>query len=350
MAVVEVFGIPGWPPLHELSARTLAAVLARSSGGPIVDMSITKALSAEDALASIPEGTDLPRVADWVMVLQSAGERGMWMTTKGLSRFGLPELEVEDLPPQAVEAWTSILTGIALGLVRRFSQAIRPDGASPTTVAFVELDRLHEVRLADLAAAYAADPPEEDAQAWVQLEPRPQSDPDADSFLAVSPPDAFSRSRAEFFIDVAADLLGHDAAEVRYVAPTDEMDAAMATAISCLDVARARFLAGEFQARTLLMVKWQLDHADGTEYPWAFVTDWSDVGVLQANSASDADHDPSVRVGRPLRLRREAVVDWGVWVDGEGLIEGGWTNALLEGQPPPPVPPMPKPRRRFGRR
>lgn len=352
VVVVEGLGQAGWPPLHEVSARTAALAIGRLHGAPILDTTATQLLAHDAVEASLPAFGDPLILTKWVLVPQSAGELGMWMTTKGLVRFGLPELEVPDVPPQMANAWTAILSGIARALIDRFAEVLdvaRRDQDAPA--AFVELDRHLEVRLADIAHAYGDDDPSEDRRSVVRLDPAPRSDPDSDEFLSVGPPVTFERSRAEFYAEVGADIFGLEDHEVRYTSPTGELDHAMEVAISCLDVARARFLAGEFEHRTLLMVKWRLTSDSGVEFPWAFVTDWSDAAVLRANSASDADSDPLVRVGRPLVLDRSDVVDWAVWVDGDGVIEGGWTNAVLEGLPFPPVPTGPKsPRRRFGRR
>lgn len=352
VVVVEALGQAGWPPLHEVSARTAALAIGQLHGAPILDTTSTQLLAHDAVAASLPAPGEPLILTKWVLVPQSAGELGMWMTTKGLVRFGLPELEVPDVPPQMANAWTAILSGIARALIDRYSEALdaarRDQDQSP---AFVEIDRHLQVQLADIARAYGDAEPDEDRRSVVRLEPAPRSDPNSDEFLTVGPPDSYARSRAEFYGEVGVDLFGVEDHEVRYTAPTDELDHAMEVAISCLDVARARFLAGEFEHRTLLMVKWRLAADDGVEYPWAFVTDWSDAAVLRANSASDADRDPLVRVGRPLVLDRADVVDWAVWVDGDGVIEGGWTNAVLEGLPFPPVPTVPSaPRRRFGRR
>jgi hypothetical protein len=58
-----------------------------------------------------------------------------------------------------------------------------------------------------------------------------------------------------------------------------------------------------------------------------------DPGTILANSADDASVDESIRAGRPIVIDAGTVVDWAVWEDGEGIVEGGETNkvALREG-------------------
>jgi len=80
---------------------------------------------------------------------------------------------------------------------------------------------------------------------------------------------------------------------------------------------------------THLIVKHRLAGPNGNEYVWAFVTDWSKPGTIRGHSANDAEYEPSVRVGRPAVVDVEAVIDWAIWADGQGIVEGGWTDAIL---------------------
>ena len=65
-----------------------------------------------------------------------------------------------------------------------------------------------------------------------------------------------------------------------------------------------------------------------TEYPWAYVNSWADPATVLASSAADAISDPHVRAGRPIVIDAAAIVDWAVWGDWQGIIEGGATNSL----------------------
>ena len=74
------------------------------------------------------------------------------MTTKGLGRFGLPELQARNVPPQLGQAWTRVLTGLASGLLGSWLKALR-DRAEP---AFAQLSAVLEVGEGDIARAYDA--------------------------------------------------------------------------------------------------------------------------------------------------------------------------------------------------
>lgn len=66
----------------------------------------------------------------------------------------------------------------------------------------------------------------------------------------------------------------------------------------------------------------------GTEYLWAFVTDWSDENVIKGSCGNDAQDGSTLRAGQPVSLESDSIVDWAVMVDNK-IIEGAWTNKVL---------------------
>jgi hypothetical protein len=116
-----------------------------------------------------------------------------------------------------------------------------------------------------------------------------------------------------------------------------EFGAIRALFYSGLESARLRGCAGDRLACHLGAASYCVGAKDptlrevpgGNEYPWAFVTSWRDADVLQAVSANDAEGEPAVRAGKPIVPAADRVVDRAVWVDSEGIVEGGWTNAAL---------------------
>jgi hypothetical protein len=108
--VISASWVPGWPPLHELVGRACAAALAADLAAPVVDTYVPQVLSAERAAAALPARPGVFRLASWMLAFQSAAETGLWFTTKGLGRFGLPELQVNNVPPQYGEPWNALLT------------------------------------------------------------------------------------------------------------------------------------------------------------------------------------------------------------------------------------------------
>jgi hypothetical protein len=325
--VVRASCPPGWPPMHEWAGRACAAVLASQAGVPLVDTGTPKVLAADAALRTLPGADDARfRLADWMGVFQSAGIGGLRMTTKGLGRFGLPELQVRNVPPQLGQAWTRVLTGLASNLLGTWLNALR-DRAEP---AFAQLPAALEVGEADIARAYDA-PVTEGPAVLVRLTFDPSPQASADSFLSVQPPDDYPASAGEFLAGVCATLFGQHELQIRFLAPSDEMERAMRAAREALPAVRARFLDGDLPPRAQLMIKHEISVPGQAEYPWAYVTSWADPARVLGNSAGDATLDPGIRAGRPIVVAAETIIDWAIWVDGKGITEGGQTNVIAQG-------------------
>src|SRR5262249_3783953 len=98
--MIRALSRPGWPPMHEWAGRACAAVLAAEAAVPLVDAATPKVMTADAALRTLPAAEDARfRLADWMLVFQSAVSGGLWMTTKGLGRFGAPGGRARRPPP-----------------------------------------------------------------------------------------------------------------------------------------------------------------------------------------------------------------------------------------------------------
>jgi hypothetical protein len=325
--MIRAVSSPGWPPMHEWAGRACAAVLAAEAGVPLVDSATPQVLTADAALLTLPVAEDDRfRLADWLLVFQSAGRGGLWMTTKGLGRFGLPELQVRNVPPQLGRAWTRVLNGVASRLLGIWLRALRDQAGS----AFAQLPELLEVRERDIARAYDA-PGTGGPAVAVRLAFDPSPEDNADSFVSIQPPDDYPASAGEFMAGVHAALFGQSGQEIRHLAPSEEMNRAMRAAREALPAVRARFLAGDLPPRAQLMVKHEISAQGRAEYPWAYVTSWADPDRVLGNSAGDAALDPAIRAGRPIVVDAGAIIDWAIWIDGKGIVEGGQTNVIAQG-------------------
>ena len=161
------------------------------------------------------------------------------------------------------------------------------------------------------------------------FDPSPQDS--ADSFLSVQPPDDYPASAGEFLASVCAAMFGLREPEIRYLAPSDAMERAMQAAREALPAVRARFLAGDLPPRAQLMIKHEISVPGQAEYPWAYVTSWADPARVLGNSAGDATLDAGIRAGRPIVVAAETIIDWAIWIDGKGIVEGGQTNVIAQG-------------------
>lgn len=328
LITVRAVAFPGSPPMHELAARAAAAALAAELDLPVVDTRVPHILAAGAALAALPGRDRLLPISHWMQVFLSAQATGLRITTKGLGRFGLPELQVHNVPPQLGRPCTMALAGLASRLLGLWWAALRGESRP----AFVELPGTVEITGADVARAYNA-APGGGGQAAVRLAFDPATDDRSDSFLTVLPPAGYTASAGEHLSGMCGALFGTGPPELRWVAPaTEAMDRAMSTARHTMPAARDRFVAGQLPSGAQLMVKHRVTGTgpqdQGEEFVWAYVTSWREPGMVLGNSADDAVHDPQIRAGRPVVIDADTIVDWAVWMDGPGIVEGGWTNEV----------------------
>ncbi|GAB3150230.1 hypothetical protein GCM10027290_37530 [Micromonospora sonneratiae] len=326
LVVVQATYRPGWPPAHEWAARTVAAAMAEVVGGDLVDVFGLQFLDPASALRSLPDADGRMRLVDWVLVPYSSDEDGLWFTTKGLRRFGLLELQAQGVPAHLTRAWGAVMTGAARRLLRAWV-----DGLTDEEVpAFVQLPVLTAVTGHDIAVAYGnSERHDATAPALLRLELDPATDPEADSFLSLRPPSEHDGPVDRYFAGVCEIVFASAKSDVRYARPGDAMARAIATARDGLPEIRNRFLTGALPEDAQLVVKYGLPTDDGPEFVWAGVTSWSSPERILGASASDAASDPSVRIGCPVVIDASDVVDWAV-LDGGGVMEGGWTQAVLD--------------------
>ncbi|MFI6757920.1 DUF2314 domain-containing protein [Micromonospora sp. NPDC050417] len=326
LVVVQASYRPGWPPAHEWAARAVGAAMAEAVGGDLVDVFGLQFLDPATALRSLPDPEGRVRLVDWVLVPYSTAEGGLWFTTKGLRRFGLLELQAQEVPTHLTRGWGAVMTGVARRLLRTWT-----DGLSGIEVpAFVQLPVVTTVTDHDIAVAYGY-PRQQDAAgpAALRLELDPATDPEADSFLTLLPPIGHPGSASRYFAGVCTTLFGAPRSDVRYDRSDDAMARAVATARAGLPAIRERFVTGSLAGDLQLLVKYALTTAEGPEYVWAGVDSWQRPERILCTSACDAVADPTVRIGAAVTVDAADVVDWAL-LDRGSVVEGGWTQAVLD--------------------
>jgi hypothetical protein len=124
-------------PIHEWLTRVAAAAFAADLGLPLVDGFARQVMRADEALATLPGAPRLKdtdggfRLADWVAVQRT----DRCLTTRGLGRFGLPELRLDEVPPELCQPWALALTGLGHRLHELLRRELRRDGE----IAFVQV-------------------------------------------------------------------------------------------------------------------------------------------------------------------------------------------------------------------
>ena len=208
VTIVQALGDATWPPVHEFAARGAACQLARAYDGVVVDLRIPRTSPAvvPTDIAAAVEGF---RLVDWVLLPHSQKGSGLWFTTKGLSRFGLPELQSHDVPGEYAGAWGAVMSGIAHVLLRDQWTGLREQ----PTVAFREVPAEQLLTLRDVALAYSdrartADDPALDVGAAFRIELDPAAVAEDESYLTVVPPTNFASGASAWCRQVVASVFG----------------------------------------------------------------------------------------------------------------------------------------------
>jgi hypothetical protein len=285
----------------------------------LIDLFTPRVLTPTTAIESLPDSHSAFALTRWMVVPYSLEERGYRFTTHGLRRFGLPELQALDVPGVLTGAWTDVMCGIATRLLDEWIEAV--DQESPPS--FVEIPAVLGVSEEDVARAFGGTPRGGGA-ARVRLRLDLPDDPDGETFLTVVPPLDFARSAGEHAAEVSEALFGVQRGDIRVTERSEAMDQAIEVARAGLAQVRQRFRTGELDRGAELIVKHRLPTpTGGNENVWATISDWSDPALLLGTSMNDAQTDPSIRLGRPVRIAVDDVIDWALWRGDEGIVEGG---------------------------
>jgi hypothetical protein len=67
--------------------------------------------------------------------------------------------------------------------------------------------------------------------------------------------------------------------------------------------------------------------ASAGEPRWAKVESWADAEHSVVRDTGQ-ELTPGIRLSPPISVETRQIVDWGVWVEGEGIVEGARTEGL----------------------
>jgi hypothetical protein len=153
-------------------------------------------------------GSGRIRIMDHIFVYHSIRGRGLgWLTTSGMAKFGLLDLEAREVPPGLASGVAGVLNGTAQLLAERvLDLADRASGRPPGEI---RLDQQVLLRAADLAAARGEEPGTADrGAARVRLSRDGHGGSgEACHLIAVEPPSCFEGTRVSWFQGLLADLL-----------------------------------------------------------------------------------------------------------------------------------------------
>jgi hypothetical protein len=158
----------------------------------------------------------------------------------------------------------------------------------------------------------------------LQFDP-PKSE-DSGGWLTVCPPACWDTSWEDFVAHTCHGMFGFEKPRWHYIPEFGALVDALAKAAQTLPQARSRFLRGDLPPGGRLMVRY--DAADADELRWARLESWDGAGhaVIRDTGRELA---PGVRLGPPVTIETKHITDWGIWVDGSGVVEGADTEGAV---------------------
>jgi uncharacterized protein YegJ (DUF2314 family) len=327
MLLIDMPDRVGAPGIGLWGAAAAARAVAEAMDGVIFDPELPRLLPLATRTQPLPAGGKV-EVTEQIIIPSSVDRRGLgWMTTKGMGKFGLPELELRDVPPSVAEMLTAVVNGMARHLIARTARLIGPDGPPRELVLEPEI-RFGLVEMALDGAEGPAETPE-GVRGWTMI--RLQYNPGrrgSSSFLTLLPPRGFRGNHGIWLYTLLDDLFGGEDTLRTVEADSEAMEAAHMRAVHELPEARHRFQAGLQPGETLYVKHGFPTGAEGHEYMWLVVNTWSG-DRLRAQIANDPQVRLDLRAGQEVELRESDIFDW-MLTGRNGDREGGYTVAVVE--------------------
>jgi hypothetical protein len=326
--------------IQEWMARGPAAALAADLGAPVLDPKTPQVLTAKDALAALPDTirTIPASVSDDITIsLEFKSSVRIYdvdyldvigVMTAGMRRFGLPELRMGPASPDLRDELTALLNGLAF---RVWHDLVARAQDTPNAFGLLHLPRFlrvpaeMDIHRRDLDWAAGA-PNRGGLSCLIGLRFDPAHGEDSEGWLTVCPPACWDTSWEDFIAHTCHGMFGFEKPRWYYVPEFGALVDALAKAAQVLPKVRSRFLRGDLPPGGRLMVRY--DAADADELRWARVESWDDAGHAVIHDVG-RELAPGVRLGPLVTIETEHIIDWGIWVDGSGVVEGADTEGAV---------------------
>jgi len=313
------------PPLHHWATFAAGGAVAEATGGVVLDPLMPRLLPLAQNVRPVPDDGRVVIVRDVIAPMSRQDDGTVLITTKGLSRFGLPaEMCLAGIPPSIAGDALPLVNAVAQRFVHELYRRTR---AEPRADALVLPDEIRIDRH-DLAAS-SGKRLEGEVAGGTDVRLSLDVAAGRDAFLLIEPPRAFRGERGEWLHEAMAALVGlaPEPPLAHRAAGDEALRLATERARRELPDVRARFAAG-LPLGARLFVKRGFQVRGGiSEFMWVAVLRWGDERV-QGALANDSSYDSSLRAGHAVTFGDDEVTDWMVR-HGDGKLEGGYSIAAL---------------------
>ena len=318
---------PGPPHFGLWCGIAAARAVADAVSGVILDPALPRLEPIASYKQPIPKDLQI-RLRDQIVVPFSMGENELgWITTNGLSKFGLPDLQIRDFPPNLHEDLSWVMNGAARHLLVELAKQSR--GRQAARVLRIGPEIRLTVQELTGEGEKASFNQFKGARGWTRIRLRYEPGKQGETaFLTLLPPRGFRGSQGVWLNALMADLFGSQDT-LRFVgAHSQAMEAAHQRAVRELPGVKRRFQAGLRPGETLLVKHGFPTGGGGHEYMWVAVNTWTGAR-LQGQLVNDPQVRMDLRAGQTVQLAEQDVFDWMIHLPNGGT-EGGYTTAVVE--------------------
>jgi hypothetical protein len=310
--------------VQEWRARATAVALAAGLGAAVFELSALQLLDVPTIIASLPRVTLSGEMSEvtfdarpWI-ASQTLEHLGMyWAVSDGMGYFGLPDLWIGGTTRDLRDELAQIVRGLACHILGCLAEDVRDangDDAIMTLPRSVRIPEVLEIHRMHLDAVRGVP---NRGGAWTEVRLSFDEDSSGHHWLTLGPPPGCDSDADEFVGGLCHAMFGFEKPRWHYLPVVDSRDSIPAT--------RRRFLAGELPKGGQLLIRYCAD-TDGS-FTWARVSSWSDEDHAVVRDTG-RELRPGVEVGPAKQVPSQQIVDWAIWVDGTGVIEGGLTETV----------------------
>ena len=305
-----------------------ARALAQAFEGVILDFEIGRLLDVDSHGERIPAEAVF-HVQEHILIPSSVNKRGVaWMTTLGMGRFGLPNLQITEAPPDLVDLLSTVINTVAHELVITVMKLNSDSEETQTGFSIADGMRVSQKSVA-LALDMEPEEPEAGVRGWtmIGLEYQPKKR-NQEAFINLVAPEGFRSDKGVWLHSLLTDLFGTEDTLRHVDHDSGAMQEAHERAVAELPAVKQRFQDGLETGETLF-VKYGFDvpGEDFHEFMWLTVNTWQG-DHLQAQLANDPDYRRDLQAGQTIELRDEDVYDW-LLTGPNDEAEGGYTADVV---------------------
>ncbi|NOU31595.1 MAG: DUF2314 domain-containing protein [Polyangiaceae bacterium] len=303
-----------------LAAYSVASGIADALDGVVVDPQGLPRVLPQKLLAARISSDESDAVSKWILCPFSTSDDGLgWMTTTGMSRFGLPNLEMRRIPIGLDDALLSVMNAVAQHIVD--AAATGSHNASD-----VVLDQDQVITQRDLSRAMGRDIAAK--QTTVRLAFDGIGRDGMAPFVVIEPPASFKGELGEWYYALLSEFLGrpHHPAPLTLPPGDDALERARQRALAEWPEVRDRFARG-LSPQQSLFVKHGFAANGVMAFLWVGVTG-VDAGRIAGTLANDGPQGSGLNLGMRVTIAEEELGDWMI-TEGERR-EGGYTIDILQ--------------------